>query len=313
MRILIAHNLALSAQAWRTAIAARLPESRVGVWPESLEGPADYAIGWQAPRALFERERRLKAFFVAGAGVDQMLALGGFDPGLPVVRLEDAGMARQIARYCLAEVLGWCGNRDTYDRQQREHVWKARPPAVLSEWPIGIFGIGRLGQHVAGVFASLGFPVHGYARSAKTIDNVRTYVDAEGTDEALAQFLRAIRVLILMAPLTAATRDAFGTKRLTQLPRGSYVVNVARGELLVEDDLVQLLDSGHLSGATLDVFREEPIPVGHRLWQHPAIRVTPHVAAVTVIDEAADQIATKIRDLEAKRPVTGLVDRRRGY
>ena len=146
MRILIAHNLALSAQAWRTAIAARLPESTVGVWPETLEGPADYAIGWQAPRALFDRERRLKAFFVAGAGVDQMLAFDGLDPGLPIVRLEDAGMARQIARYCLAEVLGWCGHRDTYDRQQREQVWNARPRAVLSEWPIVIFGLGRLGS-----------------------------------------------------------------------------------------------------------------------------------------------------------------------
>ena len=127
------------------------------------------------------------------------------------------------------------------------------------------------------------------------------------------EFLRASRVLILMAPLTADTRDAFGATRLTELRRGSYVINVARGELIVEDDLVALLDSGHLSGAALDVFREEPLPAGHRLWRNPAIRITPHVAAVTVINEAADQIAKKIHDIEAKRPVTGLVDRRRGY
>jgi glyoxylate/hydroxypyruvate reductase A len=313
MRIVIAHNVPQSAEAWRAAIAARLPESTVGVWPETLDGPADYAIGWQAPPALFQRERRLRAFFVAGAGVNQVLAIADLDPGLPIVRLEDAGMARQIARYCLAAVLGWCDHRETYDHEQRDHVWNAQRPAVLSDWPIGIFGLGQMGRHVAGVFALLGFPVHGYARSAKTIENVRTYVDSAGSDEALAEFLRASRVLILMAPLTAATRDAFGAKRLTQLSRGSYVVNVARGELLVEDDLIELLDSGHLSGAALDVFREEPLPACHRFWGHPAIRITPHVAAVTAINEAADQIATKIHELEAKRPVTGLVDRRRGY
>src|SRR5262249_54557532 len=99
----------------------------------------------------------------------------------------------------------------------------------------------------------------------------------------------------------------------TELRRGSYVVNVARGELLVEDDLVELLDSGHLSGAALDVFREEPLPAGHRLWRHPAIRIRPHVAAVTVIDEAADQIAKKIHEMEAKAPGRGFVDGRRGY
>lgn len=313
MRILIAHNVGQSAQAWRAAVAARLPEATVGVWPEPLDGPADYAIGWQTPPALFQRERLLKAFFVAGAGVNQVLEIGDLDPGLPIVRLENAGMARQIARYCLAAVLAWCDHRETYDHQQRDHVWNAQPPAVLEDWPIGIFGLGQMGRHVAGVFAGLGFPVHGYARSAKTIENVRTYVDSAGSNEALVKFLRASRVLILMAPLTADTRDAFGAERLTELGRGSYVVNVARGELLVEDDLVELIDSGHLAGAALDVFREEPLPAGHRLWRHPSIRITPHVAAVTVIDEAADQIAKKIHEIEAKRPVTGLVDRRRGY
>jgi glyoxylate/hydroxypyruvate reductase A len=313
MRIVIAHNVARLGQAWRDAIISRLPHSIVVTWPDALDGPADYAIGWLPPEALFHRERRLKAYFVAGAGVEQLLAMPGVDPRLPIIRLEDAGMGRQMARYCLHQVLRWYTKSNAYESQQQHRIWKPLPVANAAEWPIGIFGLGRLGQPVAQAFLSLGFPVHGYTRSPRTIEGVRSYADAEGTEEALAAFLGASRVLILMAPLTIDTRDRFNAMRLRYLPAGSYVINVARGELLVEKDLIELLDVGHLCGASLDVFREEPLPASHPLWQHPNVRVTPHIAAVTPIPEAADQIVAKIRDVESGRPVSGVVDRRRGY
>ena len=263
--------------------------------------------------ALFQRERRLKAFFVAGAGVDQVLTMRSLDPRLPIIRLEDAGMGRQIAQYCVHQVLDWYTKRNAYESQQQNRTWKPLPAVTPAEWPIGIFGLGRLGQHVAQAFLSLGFPVHGYTRSPRPIEGVRSYVDPEGTEEALAAFLGATRVLILMAPLTIDTRDRFNATRLRHLQAGSYVINVARGELLVENDLIELLDSGHLCGASLDVFREEPLPADHPLWRHPGVRVTPHVAAVTLIPEAADQIVAKIHDFESGRPVSGVVVRRRGY
>jgi glyoxylate/hydroxypyruvate reductase A len=313
MRILIAHNVARKALAWRDAIATRLPQSTVVTWPEALDDLADYAIGWQPPEELFQRECRLKAFFVAGAGVDQVLAMRSLDPRLPIIRLEDAGMGRQIAHYCLHQVLDWYTKRNAYESQQQNRTWKPLPAVTPAEWPIGIFGLGRLGQHVAQAFLSLGFPVHGYTRSPRPIEGVRSYVDPEGTEEALAAFLGATRVLILMAPLTIDTRDRFNATRLRHLQAGSYLINVARGELLVENDLIELLDSGHLCGASLDVFREEPLPADHPLWRHPGVRVTPHVAAVTLIPEAADQIVAKIHDFESGRPVSGVVVRRRGY
>jgi glyoxylate/hydroxypyruvate reductase len=313
MRILIAHNIARLAVAWRDAIATRLPQSTVVTWPEALDDVADYAIGWRPPEALFQRERGLKAFFVAGAGVDQVLAMRSVDPRLPIIRLEDAGMGRQIAQYCVHQVLGWYTNRSAYASQQQNSIWKPLSAATAAEWPIGIFGLGRLGQHVAQAFLSLGFPVHGYTRSLRPIEGVRVYADAEGSEEALAAFLGASRVLILMAPLTIDTRDRFNATRLKHLQAGSYVINVARGELLVENDLIELLDSGHLCGASLDVFREEPLPADHPFWRHPSVRVTPHIAAVTLIPEAADQIVAKIHDFESGRPVSGVVGRRRGY
>jgi glyoxylate/hydroxypyruvate reductase A len=210
-------------------------------------------------------------------------------------------------------VLDWYTKRSAYESQQQNRIWKPLSAATPAEWPIGIFGLGRLGQHVAQAFLSLGFPLHAYARSPRSIEGVRSYVDAEGSEEGLTAFLGASRVLILMAPLTIDTRDRFNATRLRHLQPGSYVINVARGELLVEHDLIELLDSGHLCGAALDVFREERLPADHPLWRHPGVRVTPHIAAVTLIPEAADQIVAKIRDLESGRVVSGVVGRRRGY
>ena len=276
MRILIAHNVARLALAWRDAITTRLPQSTVVTWPEALDDLADYAIGWRPPEALFQRERRLKAFFVAGAGVDQVLTMRSLDPRLPIIRLEDAGMGRQIAQYCVHQVLDWYTKRNAYESQQQNRIWKPLQVATPAEWPIGVFGLGRLGQHVAQAFLSLGFPVHGYTRSARSVEGVRVYVDAEGTEKALAAFLGASRVLILMAPLTIDTRDRFNATRLRHLQAGSYVINVARGELLVENDLIELLDSGHLCGASLDVFREEPLPTDHALWRHPGVSNAAH-------------------------------------
>ncbi|HKQ12180.1 MAG TPA: NAD(P)-dependent oxidoreductase, partial [Steroidobacteraceae bacterium] len=128
-----------------------------------------------------------------------------------------------------------------------------------------------------------------------------------------AAFMRASRVLVIIAPLTPATQDRFNRETLALLPKSSYVVNVARGGLLVEEDLIELLDSGHLAGAALDVFRHEPLPQDHPLWSHPKVRVTPHVSAITVIGPSAKQVAEKVRRLERGEPVSGIVDRRRGY
>jgi glyoxylate/hydroxypyruvate reductase A len=129
----------------------------------------------------------------------------------------------------------------------------------------------------------------------------------------LHSFLAASRVLVCLLPSTRATRGLLDYANLSRLPRGAHVVNVARGEIVVDEDLVALLDGGHLAGATLDVFRAEPLPPGHPFWHHPRITLTPHASAVTVVDDSIAQIAAKIERLERGEPVTGIVDRARGY
>jgi glyoxylate/hydroxypyruvate reductase A len=230
-----------------------------------------------------------------------------------VVRVEDAGMGPQMIDYCRYEVLHWMQRRDDYASQQAAGVWRPRAPSVRDEWSIGVFGLGVLGRQVASAFAADGFPVNAYSRSVTTAEpNVRVFSEAQGSDQFEA-FMQATRVLAILAPLTPETQDKFDLKTLQMLPAGSYVINIARGGLIVDEALLELLDSGHLAGAALDVFRQEPLPPQHRYWTHPKVRITPHVAAITPIGTASTQIVEKIRRLARNEPVTGIVERTRGY
>lgn len=312
MRIVVVYG-SDKAQAWRDAIAAHLPEVQIDIWKPGFNEPADYAVGWTPPPQFFVDQPQLRAFFSTGAGVEHVLNNPKLPPALPVIRIEDAGMGEQMVDYCRYEVLRWMYERDTYAAQQAAGVWKQRATSHRGEWPIGVFGLGVLGRHVAGAFAADGFPVNAFTRSVTVTEpNVKLFTEANGEDQFEA-FMQASRVLIILAPFTPATQGKFNRHTLKFLPRGGYVINVARGGLIVEDGLLEVLDSGHLNGAALDVFRQEPLPAQHRFWAHPKVNITPHVAAVTPIAPAATQIAGKIRRFSRGEPVTGLVERRRGY
>ncbi|HEY0684929.1 MAG TPA: glyoxylate/hydroxypyruvate reductase A [Steroidobacter sp.] len=312
MRIVIVYG-SDKAQAWRDAIAAHLRDAQVDIWHPGFTQQADYAVGWTPPPQFFIDQPRLRAFFSTGAGVEHVLNNPNLPADLPIVRVEDAGMGEQMVDYCRFEVLRWMQRRDEYAAQQAAGIWKPLSASFRDEWPIGVFGLGVLGRHVAKAFASDGYPVHAFSRSSTASEpGVRLFCEANGSDQFEA-FMRATRVLMILAPLTAATYNKFDRKALQMLPRGACVINVARGGLIVDDALLELLDNGHLNGAALDVFHHEPLPRQHRYWNHPKVHITPHTAAVTPIRPAAKQIAEKIRQVASNQPTTGLVERRRGY
>lgn len=307
-RIVVVHPEARTGERWAAALRAQLPQARITVWPEPC-ADADYAVGWAPPAALFAAAPGLRAFFSAGAGVDHLLRNPALPASLALVRLEDAGMGAQMAEYCCHEVIRVYRRFADYEAQQARGEWRpiALPPR--REFAVGVFGLGVLGAQVARALAALGYPVLGHARTPRAVEGVECFAG----DDRLPAFLARCRVLILMAPLTAATRDLFDARRLAMLPEGAWLVNVARGGLVVDDALVAALDSGRLAGATLDVFRDEPLPPEHAFWRHPRIRITPHVSAVTLVRESAAQVAAKIRGLQRGEPVTGIVDRAAGY
>lgn len=308
MRIVVVHPQASAADRWAAEIRARLPEAEVATWPAAC-GDAGFAIGWGPPPGFFEALPRLRAFFSIGAGVDHVLGRPGLRPEIALVRLEDAGMGVQMAEYCAHEVIRLYRRAGDYETQQRHAEWRALKPVPRREFRVGVLGLGVLGLQVARAIASFEFPVLGHARSPRAIDGIRCFAG----DDELPAFLAQCRVLILMAPLTAHTRDLLDTRRLAMLPEGAWVINVARGALIDDDALLSALDAGRLAGATLDVFRTEPLPSEHPFWRHPRIRITPHVSAATLLGESADQIAGKIRRLARGEPVGGTVDRTLGY
>jgi glyoxylate/hydroxypyruvate reductase A len=297
------------AEAWHAAFARALPEAEWRAWTPGLDWQADYAAFWHPPRDLLVGQTRLKAAFNLGAGVDAALRALALSPGVPLVRLEDAGMGPQMAEY-----VGWAVTRhfrrfDLYGAQQARAEWRVHRPRARESFAVGVMGLGVLGAQVARSLRASGFPVLGWSARAKSIEGVRTYAGAA----ELAPFLAATQALVCLLPLTPDTAGLLNRATLSQLPRGAYVINVARGGLLVDEDLLALLDEGHLAGATLDVFREEPLPPGHRFWTHPLVFLTPHCSAVTLVADSVAQVAAKIRRLERGEPITGVVDRERGY
>jgi glyoxylate/hydroxypyruvate reductase A len=226
-----------------------------------------------------------------------------------VLRLTDAGMAEQMAEYVVLAVLAAFREQRAYARQQREGRWTQRPRLDKSQFTVGLLGLGVLGSAVAEALRPFGFPLAAWTARPRTVPGIATY---QG-DDGLRRMLATTRVLCCLLPSTPATRGLLDADTLGRLPRGAHLVNVARGDLVVDADLVALLDRGHLASATLDVFREEPLPPGHPFWHHPGIVLTPHVSAVTLIDASAAQLAPRLRALLRGEAVEGIVDRARGY
>lgn len=299
-----------SGDKWLAALSAELPEAECRVWHEGDHAPADYLLAWRPPAALLAGRTDLKALFNLGAGVDAILQLGDSLPqGVPVVRLDDAGMAVQMAEYVTHAVLGFTRRFDEHAAHRRAGEWRFLKPHERASCTVGVMGLGVLGSQVAAALLPFGFPVRGWSRSAKALPDVQCFAGAD----QLSTFLSGTKVLVCVLPLTADTTDILRHDTLRQLQQGAYLINVARGAHLVEQDLLDLIQSGHLAGARLDVFREEPLPAAHGFWQEPRISMTPHCAALTLRDDSVRQIAGKIRALVRGEAIVGVVDRRQGY
>ena len=303
----------IKAQPWLEGLRAALPDAEVELWSES-ENLADYAVVWAPPQAFFDKQTAFKAVFNIGAGVDALMKLRLPD-GIPMVRLDDAGMSVQMAEYVCHAVIRHFREFDGYEADVARGQWSYRKPRSRADFPIGVMGLGVLGQRVSLALQQFDFPVMGWSRSAKIVDGVKCF---SGFNDAggLNDFLAATRVLICLLPLTPETENILNRSTLARLLPSAYVINVARGAHLVDDDLLALIDSGHVAGAALDVFRQEPLPAAHPFWQHPRVTVTPHTSARTLRGESIAQIVGKIQALEcgaAVSSIAGVVDMKKGY
>jgi len=292
---------------WIAGLRAELPGAEIEAWQPGAAA-ADHAVVWAPPQQLLDEQPQLRGLFNIGAGVDALLKLK-VAPHTQIVRLDDAGMSVQMAEYVCHALIRHFRELDVYEADAREGRWSYRKPRLRRDFPVGIMGLGVLGERVANAVAQFEFPVLGWSRSAKAIEGVQTFAgEAQFND-----FLGATRVLVNLLPLTASTRGILNRDTLGRLRPEGYLISIARGAHLVEDDLIPLLDAGQLAGATLDVFQTEPLAAEHPFWLHPKISVTPHASARTLREESVTQIAGKIRALEAGEPISGVVDKVKGY
>ncbi|MGB4860268.1 MAG: glyoxylate/hydroxypyruvate reductase A [Dokdonella sp.] len=292
---------------WRDALATCLPGARVHVGLDAP--PCDYAVVWNPPPELFERQRGLKALFSLGAGVNGLLAMPSLPADVPLIRMEDVGMAEQMEEYAMYIALREFRAMPTYEHAQADRRWARLPTRTRDEFRVGVLGLGVLGGAVAGSLAAFGFSVSGWSRSAKSISGVTCESGTDGLDRLLA----GSELLLLMLPVTRETIGLMDREQIARLPAGAAIANLSRGELVDDTALLEALDADHIAQAYLDVFNTEPLPADHRYWTHPRVRITPHIAALTPHAIACHQVADKIRKLQAGEPVSGIVDRQRGY
>ena len=296
------------------------------LWKKAFEaalGPIDFrtldnlgdkagievVLAWKPPAGLIASFPNLKLIVSLGMGVDHLLADDRLPAGVPITRIMDDGLVGQMSEYALYWALRHHRDIDKYAASQRAKQWKVEDFVDTLHRRIGILGLGTIGQDTAKKFAALGFPTAGWSRTKKSLPGIETFHGPDGLARVLAQS----DILVNVLPLTRDTKGLLDAKLFAALPKGAYLINMARGGHVVDEALLAALDSGHLSGAALDVFNQEPLPAEHRYWTHPKVQVTPHVAGATNPRTASPGVIENIRNIRAGKPLINTVNPKSGY
>jgi glyoxylate/hydroxypyruvate reductase A len=296
--------------AWADALTRLEPGLEVRVWPEvGRADDVEAALVWKPPAGLLASLPNLKLIQSLGAGIDHILADPELPGGVPVCRLVDDALTRQMVEYVTLAVLHHHRRMAEYQAFQARAEWRQLPPLETRHRRVGVMGLGVIGSAVAERLAAFDFRLAGWSRTAKALPNVAGF---HGTD-GLGAFLAATDVLVCLLPLTPETESILDAGLFAALPEGAYVINAARGGHLVEADLLAALDSGHLSGAWLDVCRDEPLPADSPLWRHPRITLTPHIAGWVLPETASALVIDNLRRVRAGAAPRHAVAGPRGY
>ena len=299
-----------NADQWLAALRAALPNDEFRIWPdEGDREEIDFAMVWRIPPGALAGFPKLLAISSLGAGVDALIADPDLPRNVPIARLVDPLMSERMAEYVCATVLHHHLGLDRYDEQQAQKHWQRHPTTDAQDRTVALLGLGQMGQCCARSLGALGFNLLGWSRAAKEVDGVQC---SHGT-EALHAVLAQASITVLLLPLTEQTNSLMDRAAFKAMPAGSYLINCSRGEIVVRDDLIAALDSGHLGGATLDAFIEEPLPGDSPFWRHPKVRVTPHIAALSAPDTAAQVLAEQVRRARDGQRLAEQVDVAHGY
>ena len=295
---------------WKRALLKAAPELKVYSYLE--EHPVEdikMALIWKHPKGSLSVYPNLECIASAGAGVDYIFEDDTVPANLPITRIVDPYLAGDMSEHVLATILAHLKNLNAYKIDQINGVWKPKEYTRIKDVTIGILGLGELGALTASDLVGFGFKIQGWSRSLKKIDGVTAFSGQDG----LTKFLNSTDILVCLLPLTPKTTGILNKSLFEKLPKNAYVINVARGGHLVDEDLLQALDNGHLSGACLDVYHQEPLPTSHPFWKHPKIHMTPHYASVSDTASVLPQILENYKRLGNGQLLLNKVDPVKGY
>jgi glyoxylate/hydroxypyruvate reductase len=290
-------------EVWLPLLRRALPRDAFFLAPQT---EIDVALVATPPPGTFERLKGLKLVQSLWMGVERLLADPAYPKGVPLARLVDPGMVAAMSETVLAHVLDWHHHHYYYRSQQQERRWHRLKQHLASDRTVGLLGLGELGSDAALKLSALGFKVAGFSRRPKSIPGIASSTDLDAV-------LERSDVVVCLLPLTPQTRSILNARTLRKIRLGGALINVARGAHVVAEDLIEVLDAGHLAHAYLDGFEHEPLPDGHPFWTHPGISVTPHSAALTEPRTAIPRIVENVERLRRGEPPLNLVDFRAGY
>jgi len=293
------------------ALRAACPGATLRTQPEL--GPLqaiDAVVCWEPPHGLIAQMPNLQLVQSLGAGVDHILGDPTL-PDVPVCRIVDPDMASGMQAYVVWAVTHQQRHMSAYLASATQRRWDAYPINPPRQHRVGIAGLGTLGLACAQALQAIGYAVRGWSRSAKA--ELPAGLQYFHGDAQRAEFLAGCDTLVCLLPLTPQTVGVLNAELFAQLPRGAQLINVGRGDHLVEADLLAALASGQLASATLDALSVEPLPPSHPFWDQPNILITPHIATRTQTSVIAQQTLANLAHVRAGRAAEVAIDRQRGY
>ena len=296
-------------KSWQKIFSEKAPEIKVFNKDNCIEVDIDVALVWLPPEGFLKKFQNLKGVINLGQGVDHLLKPGVVPDKLPIIRLVDEDMSKQMAGWVSLQILRETCFLNDYLEQQKNKIWKTVNFIPGNNWTIGILGIGAIGSHVAKSLTNFGYKIKGWSKNKKNIQNVECY---SGREE-LHKMLKDCNILVCLLPLTSETKHIICTETLSLLPKGSTIINAGRGGHVNETDLLEMINKGHIKNAYLDVFETEPLPKDHSFWEHKNVYVWPHVSAQTNTLTSIDQIVNAARCITDGLEAPNQINRSNGY
>ncbi len=279
-------------EVWSNGLKNAMPEMDIKVYPDDGDvNEVEFAIVWKHPRGILKKYPNLKAILSLGAGVDHIISDPDLPEGLPIIRLVDKKLTHEMCLHSLHWVLHFHSDQYLYRSQQLKRQWIQQSSIQTEDRTIGIMGLGNIGSSIGELLVNQGFNVIGWGANKKSsITGIQYYFG----QEQLSDFLSNTNILINVLPLTSNTANILTKNELSLLPKDSFIINIGRGGIIDEDDLLALLDEGHIKAVALDVFAQEPLPENNSLWEHPSVYITPHIAGQSNPNSAAQTISENI-------------------